>query len=433
MSLRQFVLPFITARLLSEKTLNRNRAKAEKKRRAENKPHLIQYFHQVDDPYSHLMLQVLPVLKAKYDVQIQPYLTGPPSKEAAPEYELLKDYARLDAERLASKAGVKFKNPGTNPDDAEVTKAAALLARQVQAGTFVKEAGAVSAALWSGSLPAETPELNPGWSAEGDQLRTRLGHYLGATCFYNGEWYWGLDRLHYLEERLMALCQKKDGGEFIFPLPAVSTHLPSAPPEDRPPIDFFLSFRSPYTYIATERIRQLANVYGVKVNLRFVLPMIMRNLPVPRAKGRYILQDVAREARKHQIDFGRIADPVGQPVRRGYALLPWAISEGRGYEYCLSFMRHAWALGVDTGRDTGMKRVVTEAGLDWQRGRTYLKDTSWEKIAEDNRLELLNKGLWGVPSFVVGSVAVWGQDRLWLVEEALRNPTYRDENLFVAL
>jgi hypothetical protein len=36
----------------------------------------------------------------------------------------------------------------------------------------------------------------------GDQLRERLGHYLGATFYFEGEWYWGIDRLHYLEERL---------------------------------------------------------------------------------------------------------------------------------------------------------------------------------------------------------------------------------------
>jgi len=28
-------------------------------------------------------------------------------------------------------------------------------------------------------------------------------------------------------------------------------------------------------------------------------------------------------------------------------------------------------------------------------------------------------GLWGVPSFKVGECAVWGQDRLWAVQEEL--------------
>ena len=33
-------------------------------------------------------------------------------------------------------------------------------------------------------------------------------------------------------------------------------------------------------------------------------------------------------------------------------------------------------------------------------------------------------GLWGVPSFRVGDLAVWGQDRLWAVQEALLGPYF---------
>jgi 2-hydroxychromene-2-carboxylate isomerase len=34
---------------------------------------------------------------------------------------------------------------------------------------------------------------------------------------------------------------------------------------------------------------------------------------------------------------------------------------------------------------------------------------------------LFAHGIWGVPSFVVGDTAVWGQDRLWAVQDALLN------------
>jgi len=49
-----------------------------------------------------------------------------------------------------------------------------------------------------------------------------------------------------------------------------------------------------------------------------------------------------------------------------------------------------------------------------------LKDEAWRKTAEDNRAEMFGLGLWGVPSFRIGNTAVWGQDRLWAVEEALK-------------
>ena len=36
-----------------------------------------------------------------------------------------------------------------------------------------------------------------------------MGHYLGAMFYYAGEWYWGLDRLPYMLERLDKLKLRK--------------------------------------------------------------------------------------------------------------------------------------------------------------------------------------------------------------------------------
>jgi 2-hydroxychromene-2-carboxylate isomerase len=184
-------------------------------------------------------------------------------------------------------------------------------------------------------------------------------------------------------------------------------------------LDFFMSFRSPYSYIAAERAKALADAYGAKLRLRFVLPMVMRGMKVPMAKGRYISMDTAREARRIGAPFGRIADPVGRPVERGYSLLPWAITQDKGYEYALSFMRGVWSEGIDAGEDTGMQRIVERSGLDWADARKRIGNDAWRPEAERNRLDLLRLGLWGVPCFRFGNTAVWGQDRLWVIEDAM--------------
>ncbi|HCD26772.1 MAG TPA: 2-hydroxychromene-2-carboxylate isomerase, partial [Gammaproteobacteria bacterium] len=52
----------------------------------------------------------------------------------------------------------------------------------------------ISASLWAGELVAldfDAAEIK----AQGDAVREKLGHYLSAMCYYEGEWYWGLDRL----------------------------------------------------------------------------------------------------------------------------------------------------------------------------------------------------------------------------------------------
>jgi len=147
---------------------------------------------------------------------------------------------------------------------------------------------------------------------------------------------------------------------------------------------------------------------------------VMRGLPVPPAKRNYITLDAAREARRVGVPFGRVADPVGQPVERGYSLLPWAIDQGRGYEYCLAFMRGVWSQGIDAGSDGGMRRIVEAAGLSWQSARPLIGGDGWRAQAEANRVELTSLGLWGVPSFRFNEVSAWGQDRLWVIEDAIR-------------
>ena len=148
--------------------------------------------------------------------------------------------------------------------------------------------------------------------------------------------------------------------------------------------------------------------------------MVMRGLAVPKNKRMYISLDAAREARRLNVPFGRLCDPVGKPTERGLAVMPLAEARGLGQAYVLSFMQGVWAEGLDAGSDKGLRQITTRAGLAWPEVCAALQDDAWRLTAEANRVEMLNLGLWGVPSFKVGDTAVWGQDRLAAVEMALR-------------
>ena len=144
-----------------------------------------------------------------------------------------------------------------------------------------------------------------------------------------------------------------------------------------------------------------------------------------RDRQRETEHDAAREARYHGIPFGRIADPVGRPVERGYALIPWARAEGCGTDYVLAFLDGVWARGIDAGSDRGLRQIVERAGLSWALGRKELSNPGWRTEAASNARELSSLGLWGVPCFRVGDQVTWGQDRLWFVEEALLDAASR--------
>ncbi len=377
MSIKSAVFAQAASYWTSEAALHKRRRNAEKARRRNSDPHRVDAFIDPTDPYSHLLLQLLPALPDRYAVDLTYWLVDPPEDAAAPDRARLATWSLRDADMLAYLAGLS-----TGP----VALPAALDGAHVTAG---------------------------------NARRSACGHYLGGVLHYGGEVYWGIDRLHYLEERLTALELRRDSGSALFYPPPPDIAAPVVAPSGKT-IHWYLSFRSPYTWLSAPRIAALAQTHGAHIELRFVLPMVMRSLPVPPEKRRYITLDAAREARRLDIPFGKVADPVGRPVERGYSLLPWARAQGRGIEYVIAFLRAVWSQGVDAGSDAGMKGIVTAAGLDWKEALSIIDNDDWRSEAEANRAELLDLGLWGVPSFRVEDESVWGQDRLWAVDAMLR-------------
>lgn len=414
MSLKTLLMPMITQHRFARSTLLAQRAKAEKARLASGRPHQVYYFHQVDDPYSHLLAQALPRFLARYQVELKPYVVSPPPDSAAPEREKLVAYSRVDAALLAQRHGLSFVDCGQQPAAPRVLQATQSLVAAIESGQFVEQAASVGQWLWG----SDEPQLTSGQMdvqthiAQADALREKLGHYLGGMLYYEGEWYWGIDRLYHLEQRLQALGAQTNGAiALLFP---ADDGLEHAKPLNNPPdIDFFFSFRSPYSAIVAPRIFELGRRTGAKVNLRFVLPMVMRGLPVPKVKREYIVYDTAREAHVRGIPFGRLNDPVGKPTERGLALIPFAEQHSKGQEFVLSYMQGVWAEGIDAGSDKGLRKIVERAGLRWEGAQVALQHEAWRERATANREELFAAGLWGVPSFKVGNTVVWGQDRLW--------------------
>ena len=56
---RRWVTSKVMTKLISFETLTKRRAREERRRKLSARPHIIEYFHQVDDGYSHLAAQAL--------------------------------------------------------------------------------------------------------------------------------------------------------------------------------------------------------------------------------------------------------------------------------------------------------------------------------------------------------------------------------------
>ncbi|MBX3481165.1 MAG: DsbA family protein [Caulobacter sp.] len=378
----------------------------------------VRYFHQADDPYSHLAVQLLGPLSRAYDVTIEAFLVPPPIESAAPDRERLASWSLRDAATLAAAHGLSLPRDARQPTPEQTELAQKALAAALAEADFADRAIAIGEALWTGDdralerFPLQSAEA---LLAEGEARRLELGHYLGATFHYNDTWSWGPDRLHYLEAQLADV--RRPGAAPVAPLKQEGAEAKVQSPVT---LDFFASFRSPYTWLAVGRVRALAERYGAALRLRPVLPMVMRGLPVPREKQIYIVKDCWREAMRMGIPFGRMVDPVGLGVERGMGVLGRAMALGKGEAFAESFLAGAFSEAIDATTDEGLWTMAERAGLTREDVAAGLADDSWREMAEANRQEMLGLGLWGVPSFRVGDLpGHWGQDRLWAVEQDL--------------
>ena len=415
--------------IMHPRVLNAQRWMVEKRRRLGGARHRISVFLQLDDPYSYLVSHYLPYIAKNYDVDLELHLSQASGGDFQPAPDMLPEYAVLDCTRLARELGVPFLDKGNFPPTERRAALTDAVAARVGSDEFDSELLQALAVYWRGdsSAAAQMSDV-PGASGQGRalvarsrKLQRKLAHYNSAMLHYGGEWYWGVDRLHYLLARLDSLGAATSGSTdpaLASIGPAMAVSLPVRPPaaaRDLPPIELFHSPRSPYSYLALKRSFEIADAFGLQLKLRPVLPMVMRGMKLPRSKLLYIARDTIREARRLGIPFGKIADPVGPGTERFMAVFTYAQSERRERDFVLNAGVAIWSQAVDIATDEGMRKVAGRTGLFWPDVQKAMQNDAWRPEIEANRESMMESGSWGVPTIRMGDLVLWGQDRDWLL------------------
>jgi 2-hydroxychromene-2-carboxylate isomerase len=400
----------------------------ETKRKLKRRPHVVSVFIELDDPYSYLLSCYLPELAAHYDIEVRVYLSEAIQGALRPAPELYPEYALRDCRRLARELGIPFLDKGSTPPVEHRRDLLEALAIAESRDDFETELYQTLAAYWRGdseSAARRVEGIHAGVGAQqmlerNGRLLESLGHYNSAMIHYEGEWYWGIDRLHYLVERLDALGIARTTSaakiasigqvmQIVLPVEPLSVAV------GLPPVELYFSFRSPYSYLSLLSVFRIVDAFGLELQIRPVLPMVMRGMAVPLSKMRYIMLDAGREARRRQISFGKFTDPVGSGVERCMAVLQYAVGENRGREFVSAAGEAIWSRGIDVASDNGLRTVVEKAGLAWPAARAAIDDDSWRSHAEHNRQTMMELGSWGVPTLRMDDFVTWGQDRDWLL------------------
>ncbi len=377
------------------------------------------------------MLRMLPRFLEDFDIEIEIRCVLDLPADMHPEPELQARYGLADAKRLAALHQLNFPEDLITPSAEDSIKATGILVKHKNRTKFLHLVTEVTEALWGCSSTTFQSALkrygtlsNAEVNQHSEQACTELlarGHYNSAMLYYGGEWYWGADRLAHLVDRLnhAAFRRRPQLADYQRQYRYITQGTNSLRPRPKTikPLDFYFSFRSPYSYLAVARVYKLAELYKIPVIAKPVMPMVERGISLPKAKRRYILQDAKREADKYQLPFGKICDPLGIGVDNAMALFFYAQQLGKEKEFITSALTGIWADGLDMSRTSHIKIIVERANLSWQDAKPCLQQKAWERQVERHHTELKTYGLWGVPAFKYGPLILWGQDRLWALEQ----------------
>jgi len=444
MSVRNRLRSSLLRTYISPDLRRRQRALREAQRKLTGKAHVVTAFLQLDDPYSYLLAHYLPELADHYDIELQICLSQAlgGDYEAAPEARA--EYAVTDCARLAGELGIPFLDLGPVPAVAHRQALLDALAARVDDDVFGDELLEALEIYWRGDGQAaeRRSELAVEGAAEtviaaSQTLLDKLGHYDSAMLHYGGEWYRGIDRLHYLVSRLddLGVARDRHANATLASIRQVMhVDLPVRPPaaaRNLPPLELYYSFRSPFSQLALRRTLALADAFGLELVLRPVLPLMMRGVAVPPRKLRYIIRDAMREAETCGVRFGNAVDPMGEGVERCHAVFEYAKSEKRAREFLLNAAELIWADAVDVSTDKGLRKLTEKTGLFWPEVMQALDNDDWREAEGEDRQLMLSMGAWGVPTIAIGEFFVWGQDRIWLLARHIEDLCDTGEGILV--
>ncbi|MDF3075936.1 MAG: putative 2-hydroxychromene-2-carboxylate isomerase [Alphaproteobacteria bacterium] len=188
------------------------------------------------------------------------------------------------------------------------------------------------------------------------------------------------------------------------------------------PVEFWFEFASTYSYLAAERIEQLAA--GVPVLWRpFLLGPIFHSqgwndspFNIYPVKGNYMWRDMERLAAEYGLQLKR---PTAFP-RNGLLAARVALAHAE-QDWIGAFVRGVYRANFAEDREISDPQVVSsvlqDLKLDPGSILAVANSETNKSALKTQTQRAIKLGLFGAPSFTIGGELFWGNDRL---EQALQ-------------
>ena len=187
-----------------------------------------------------------------------------------------------------------------------------------------------------------------------------------------------------------------------------------------PTVEFWFEFGSNYSYLSVMRIEEEARRRQVRISWKpFLLGPIFQALGfetspfiLQKEKGVYMQQDMARLCRKYGLApwrmpsvFPRLGVLPSRIVLSG-AEQPWVGAFSR------KVMELNFALDEDINHVERITPILNELGLSSSEVLAQAQSDSVKTRLREQTDEARARGIFGAPTFFVGTEMFWGNDRL---------------------
>lgn len=383
-----------------------------------NKKPKAEVYLALNDPYSFMLVQTLPDLAKRFDIEFDLFLVHENTNVQC-DFNSWRQWLWDDANLLAKR--YQLTAVTEKPSIRSLHTGQQLW--QLQPRT-IENANKLFQDVWFNRFEsyygASTPVINH--QIKNQEKQARRGHYQSGSIFFAGEWYVGVERLDHLEHRLVRLQLLKENASIEYQYTRYHLSLNKQvvnQGNNSKVLNVYVSIRSPYSYLGWEQAKQLSACYNIKLQVKIVLPLMMRGVDVSADKLRYMMFDALREARVKKIPVGKYADPLGQGIINSYTLFPYAEQQNKTIKYIDALFQAVFVQGIDLSLPTNLITLCKNIGLDYVEAFAYAEENDWQQQTDVNQSELNQLGFWGVPCFTYNNTACWGQDKLWQIEEAI--------------
>ncbi|WP_025127299.1 2-hydroxychromene-2-carboxylate isomerase [Pseudomonas sp. PH1b] len=191
-------------------------------------------------------------------------------------------------------------------------------------------------------------------------------------------------------------------------------------------VEFFFDLGSPTAYLANS---QLPKICAQTDSQLIYQPMLLGGvfkstgnaspISVP-AKGRYMLHDLARFARRYEVELNFNPHfPINTLLlMRAVTGVQMHLPE-RFVEFIDCLFRALWVDKRNLNDAATVTQVLEQGGFDPQQILDFSNDEEVKARLKEKTDQALKRGVFGAPSMFVGDELFFGQDRLDFVREAL--------------